>query len=179
VTGHCYLTVQQIEEEMIRVLIVCMGNICRSPMAEGVVRRTAERAGLSSALEVDSAGTHAYHEGEMPDERARKVAATRGYEISDLRARRVNERDFMQFDLILAMDSQNMSFLRRCCPTEHQSKLGMFLDYADSPAENDVPDPYYGGVEGFKNVLELCEKAAQGLVRAIAKSVEDKTSDLH
>jgi protein-tyrosine phosphatase len=147
-------------------------------MAEGVVRRTAERAGLSSALEVDSAGTHAYHEGEMPDERARKVAASRGYEISSLRARRVSERDFMRFDHILAMDSQNMSFLRRCCPMEHQSKLGMFLDYADSTAVKDVPDPYYGGVEGFKNVLDLCEKAAQGLVKLIARSLDDKTSDL-
>lgn len=156
---------------MTRILFVCMGNICRSPMAEGVVRVQAERAGLSSILEVDSAGTHAYHEGEPPDQRARKVAATRGYDISRLRARRVNDRDFSRFDRILAMDRQNLEFLRRSCPKENLSRLGLFLDFADDLALDEVPDPYYGGIEGFEKVLDLCEQGSRSLIESIARSV--------
>jgi protein-tyrosine phosphatase len=155
---------------MTRILFICMGNICRSPMAEGVVRVLAERAGLTSILEVDSAGTHAYHEGEPPDQRARKVAGIRGYDLSGLRARRVNDQDFSRFDRILAMDRQNLAFLVRSCPKEHLSKLGLFLELADGLVQDEVPDPYYGGVDGFEKVLDLCEQAAQGLVAAIAQS---------
>ena len=140
-------------------------------MAEGVVRVQAERAGLSSILEVDSAGTHAYHEGEPPDQRARKVAATRGYDISRLRARRVNDRDFSRFDRILAMDRQNLEFLRRSCPKENLSRLGLFLDFADDLALDEVPDPYYGGIEGFEKVLDLCEQGSRSLIESIARSV--------
>lgn len=147
-----------------------MGNICRSPMAEGVVRVQAERAGLSSILEVDSAGTHAYHEGEPPDQRARKVAAIRGYDLSGLRARRVKDQDFSRFDRILAMDRQNLEFLRRSCPKENLSRLGLFLDFADGLAPDEVPDPYYGGIEGFEKVLDLCEQGARSLIESIARS---------
>ena len=152
---------------MYRVLFVCMGNICRSPIAEGVVRELAERARLSSLLEVDSAGTHNYHEGELPDQRARKVAARRGYDLSRLRARQVRDQDFIRFDRILAMDHQNLASLRRSCPPEYLSKLGLFLDYANDPSWDEVPDPYYGGIEGFETVLDLCEQAGSGLLDAI------------
>jgi protein-tyrosine phosphatase len=152
---------------MIRILFVCMGNICRSPIAEGVVRVLAKRAGVSSSVEVDSAGTHGNHAGEPPDQRARKVAASRGYDLSGLRARRVKDRDFGDFDRILAMDKQNLASLRRSCPTEHLSKLGLFLDYAQDLAVEEIPDPYYGGFEGFEKVLDLCEQAAQGLLKSV------------
>ncbi len=153
---------------MMRVLFVCMGNICRSPMAEGVFRALAERVGLSTTIEVDSAGTHANHEGELPDQRARKVAASRGYNLSTLRARRVKEVDFSRFDLIVAMDRQNLDYLRRYCPVDYQPKLHLFLEFSDGLASDEVPDPYYGGTEGFEKVLDLCEIAAQGLMAAIS-----------
>lgn len=129
----------------------------------------AERAGLAAILEVDSAGTHGYHEGELPDQRARKVAASRGYDLSRLRARRVKEQDFSQFDHILAMDRQNLAILRRSCPAEHLPKLGLFLGYARNLAMAEVPDPYYGGIEGFEKVLNLCEAAAQGLIETFSE----------
>lgn len=154
-----------------------MGNICRSPLAEGVVRSFARRAGLASTLEVDSAGTHGYHVGEPPDPRARKVAANRGYDVSNLRARCVTDGDFVRFDMILAMDRRNLAFLRRSCPDGYESKLGLFLDYADGPSPDEVPDPYYGGADGFERVLDLCEAAARGLIKAIAKPVENSETD--
>lgn len=137
-------------------------------MAEGVFRALVKRARLSS-VEVDSAGTHAFHEGDPPDQRALKVAASRGYDLSGLRARRIKDQDFSRFDLILAMDRQNLASLRRSCPTEHLSKLALFMDYADDLALDEVPDPYYGGTEGFEKVLDLCEMAAHGLVESISK----------
>ena len=152
----------------ISVLFVCMGNICRSPIAEGVFRAFAERAGLLSSIDVDSAGTHAGHEGELPDQRARKVAASRGYNLSTLRARRVKEQDFSRFDLIVAMDRQNLDYLRRYCPDEYLSKLHLFLEFAGDLVSDEVPDPYYGGTEGFEKVLDLCEIAARGLIAAIS-----------
>jgi protein-tyrosine phosphatase len=154
---------------MIRILFICMGNVCRSPTAEGVLRVLAERAGLTFILEVDSAGTHTNHEGELPDPRARKAAASRGYELSSARARRVKDLDFRYFDRILAMDRQNLEFLHRSCPTEHLFKLGLFLDNADGLALDEVPDPYFGGAEGFEKVLDLCEQGARGLLVAITK----------
>lgn len=147
-----------------------MGNICRSPTAEGVLRSLTDRAGASSLIEVDSAGTHGSHEGEAPDPRARKLAASRGYDLSGLRARRVTDLDFSRFDRILAMDRQNLAALRRACPPEHLGKLGLFLDYAAGLALDEVPDPYYGGAEGFEKVLDLCEQAARGLIEAIVKT---------
>lgn len=153
---------------MLRILFVCMGNICRSPTAEVVTRAIAHRAGISDQIEVDSAGTHTANEGEPVDPRARKAAGGRGYDLSKGRARRVKDRDFVRFDRIIAMDQQNLAFLRRSCPPEYEYKLALFLDYATELAGRDVPDPYYGGPAGFDKVIDLCEFAAQGLVAKIA-----------
>lgn len=158
---------------MYRVLFVCMGNICRSPAAEIVVRSLAKEVGLSRFLEVDSAGTHAYHEGEAPDPRIRKAAAQRAYDLCGLRARRLAKEDFARFDRILVMDRQNLAFVRRLCPPEHHCKLGLFLEFADTAPEDEIPDPYYGGEEGFERVLDLCEVAGKGLITAVAVMVRD------
>jgi len=147
-----------------RILLVCMGNICRSPTAEGVLRAQLAKAGLADSVEVDSAGTLGYHAGEPPDQRAQKAAAGRGYDIRKLRARRVKESDFLHFDMILAMDRDNLAELRRACPPDQHSRLGLFLEYARNFAAEEVPDPYYGGPQGFEYVLDLAEDAAAGLV---------------
>ncbi len=144
-----------------------MGNICRSPSAEAIVRTLAHQAGLSSYLEVDSAGTHAYHEGEAPDPRVKKVAARRDYDLSGVRARRLVDRDFVRFDRILAMDRQNLDYMQRFCPPEFHDKLGLFMECADGAPQDEVPDPYYGGAEGFERVFDLCEMAGKGLIRTI------------
>lgn len=156
-----------------RILFVCMGNICRSPMAEAVTRAIAQREGLATTLELDSAGTHGhYHAGEVPDARARRIAAKRGYDLSRLRARSVVAADFERFDRILAMDEANLSGLQRICPEASRFKLGLFLDYADGAGRGEVrevrevPDPYYGADAGFEHVLDLCEQAAEGLLAA-------------
>lgn len=150
-----------------KILMVCMGNICRSPLAEGVVRRLVDRAGMSGFIEVDSAGTLAYHAGEQPDPRAKKVAASRGYDLSGMRARRVAEDDFSHFDLVLAMDKQNLAALERVCPDAQLHKLGLFMEYAEDSGHDEIPDPYYGGPDGFERVLDMCEAAAQGLIASI------------
>ncbi len=147
-----------------KLLFVCMGNICRSPTAEGVVRVHLERAGLLDRVEIDSAGTHGYHVGNPPDRRAQEAARARGYDLSGLRARKVAGADFVRFDRILAMDRDNLTLLREACPPEHRHKLQLFLDYADNFSEDEVPDPYYGGTAGFEHVLDLVEDAARGLV---------------
>jgi len=144
-----------------------MGNICRSPTAEGVVRAHLERAGLADEVELDSAGTHGYHIGKAPDERARNAAATRGYDLSALRARRVSDFDFARFDRILAMDRDNLEMLRQACPGEHRHKIRLFLEYARNFAEREVPDPYYGGAAGFEHVLDMVEDAAAGLIESL------------
>lgn len=153
--------------DRVSILLVCMGNICRSPTAEGVLRTLVEREGLSHAFEIDSAGTHGYHIGKAPDPRAHQAALRRGYDLSALRARQVNELDFTHYDCILAMDADNLSLLRRACPSKHHHKLGLFLDYAVAHQEEEVPDPYYGGEEGFERVLDLVEDAARGLIAAM------------
>lgn len=154
---------------MIRILMVCMGNICRSPTAEGVLRSHIEKAGLGHVVEVDSAGTHGYHVGEPPDVRTRKVAAKRGYDLSGLRARRVKDVDFLRFDLILAMDRDNLALLRQACPADQQHRLGLFLEYALDIDDDEVPDPYYGGPEGFERVLDLVEAGAAGLTETVRR----------
>ncbi|MDO9237693.1 MAG: low molecular weight protein-tyrosine-phosphatase [Aquabacterium sp.] len=154
----------------IRVLMVCMGNICRSPTAEGVLRSKLAQVGLADRVEVDSAGTHAFHVGGAPDVRAQKHAQLRGYDLSALRAREVNERDFEQFDLIVAMDWANLSSLDARCPNDPptQRKLRRLTEFvpAQSPhaGAEVVPDPYYGGPAGFEFVLDLVESACDGLV---------------
>ncbi len=152
---------------MIRVLFVCMGNICRSPTAEGVFRTHVERAGLAGHVEVDSAGTHGYHVGAAPDPRAQAAARRRGYDLSTLRARRVTAADFRRFDLILAMDRDNLALLREACPEGEHHRLRLFLEFAREADGDEVPDPYYGGPEDFERVLDLVEQAAAGLIEEI------------
>lgn len=153
----------------INVLFVCTGNICRSPTAEGVFKHCVEKAGLVARITSDSAGTHDYHVGEAPDPRAQAAARRRGYELGELRARRVHREDFERFDYVLAMDEANLRQLERLCPREHAHKLKLFLDFADG-APREVPDPYYGGADGFERVLDLVEKAAQGLLRHLHRN---------
>ena len=148
------------------LLFVCMGNICRSPTAEGVFRRVAEEAGMLDVLTIDSAGTHAYHVGEPPDQRSQAAAARRGYELGDIRARRVTEADFDRFDLILAMDRLNLVTLQDRADEAHHHKIRLFLEYATGP-EVEVPDPYYGGATGFEQVLDLVEDASRELLRSV------------
>jgi protein-tyrosine phosphatase len=150
----------------IRVLMVCMGNICRSPTAEGVFRQRAEQAGLR--VEVDSAGTHAYHVGEPPDLRSQQHALRRGYDLSGQRARQVAQDDFENFDLILAMDGRNLSLLRQQCPTAKRHKVRLLLSSGTLMPDGEVPDPYYGGDAGFEQVLDLIEDASDGLIKALA-----------
>jgi protein-tyrosine phosphatase len=147
-----------------RILFVCMGNICRSPTAEGVARSLAGARGLAAWFEFDSAGTHGYHVGSPPDPRARTAAAQRGYDLSALRARQVAPADFERFDRILAMDRDNLALLRQACPKEERGKLALFLDFSVRFDLDEVPDPYYGGAEGFERVLDLVEDAAHGLL---------------
>lgn len=149
------------------ILFVCMGNICRSPTAEGVFRGKAEAQGLYETLVIDSAGTHAYHVGEAPDPRSQEYALKRGYDLSQQRARQVAIQDFEQFDLILAMDKDNLRHLQKLCPTQHQHKLKLMMSYASRSPSDVVPDPYYGGGRGFDTVLDYLEDAADGLVNAL------------
>jgi len=151
------------------VLFVCMGNICRSPTAEGVFRHFVDKEGLAEKIEIDSAGTHAYHVNEPADRRASAAAERRGYSLDGIRARRVDVTDFERFDYIVAMDRDNLAALQLQSDGEHGSKLCLFLDFA-SGAEDEVPDPYYGGASGFERVLDLVEDASRGLLETLSKS---------
>ena len=155
----------------IRVLFVCMGNICRSPTAEGVFRKVLKDRRLDDRVEVDSAGTHGYHVGESPDPRTQRAAASRGYDLSNIRARRVAPQDLEYFDLILAMDRSNLESLRRMCPPETQERLKLFMDYARSFEDDEVPDPYYGLGHGFDLVLDMIEDASAGLAESLQKKL--------
>jgi len=146
------------------VLFVCMGNICRSPTAEGAFRKVVEDSGFGASFDIDSAGTHAYHVNEPPDRRARAAALRRGIILDDIRARRIAERDFERFDYILAMDNDNLLALQEWSPEDHVSKISLFLEYSGSAARKDVPDPYYGGAAGFERVLDLVEEASEALL---------------
>jgi protein-tyrosine phosphatase len=147
-----------------RVLFVCMGNICRSPTAEGVMRRKIAQRGLAATIEVASAGTHGYHTGDAPDARAQAHAAKRGYDLSKQKARRVRSQDFTAFDRILAMDRGNLSELAERCPPEARDRLGLLMRYARRHQVEVVPDPYYGGPNGFELVLDYIEDACEGLL---------------
>lgn len=144
-----------------------MGNICRSPTAEGVFRHYVNEAGLAEQIHIDSAGTHAYHIGESPDRRANAAAERRGISLADIRARRVTNDDFATFDYIIAMDEDNQERLLERAPDEHRSKVQLFLSYA-SVGETEVPDPYYGGAAGFDRVLDLVEAASRGLLETLS-----------
>lgn len=152
----------------IRVLFVCMGNICRSPSAEGSFRKLLEEHDLLHQVEVDSAGTHGYHVGEMADSRSRKAALERGIDLGAHRARQVSVMDFETYHYLLAMDWDNYHTLKALSPSpEHEPKLRLFLEFAPHLAEEEVPDPYYGGPQGFERVLDLVEAAAEGLLADI------------
>jgi len=147
----------------ISVLFVCMGNICRSPTAEGIFRHQVAAAGLDGHIEIDSAGTHAYHVGDPPDRRARTAAERRGISLHDIRARRVEPDDYERFNYIIAMDQDNLAILQEQAEDVHRDKLRLFLDFSSGP-EREVPDPYYGGTAGFERVLDLVEDASRGLL---------------
>lgn len=155
---------------MTRVLFVCMGNICRSPTAEGVFRHLVEQRGMAETIIIDSAGTHDYHIGDAPDARSQAAAMRRGYDLSRLRARQIVRDDFAAFDHVLAMDEGNLDLLQQQCPEASRGKLKLFLAYADGITLREVPDPYYGGAQGFEQVLDLVENAARGLLREIIKN---------
>ena len=159
---------------MIKVLFVCLGNICRSPTAHGVFLRkleqqkTADGRALADLVLVDSAGTSDWHIGKPPDMRSQSAALKRQYDLSTLRARQVADEDFEEFDYILAMDQANLQNLQDRCPRPYRNKLALFLDFAEGP-ELEVPDPYFGGEEGFNQVLDLIEAASEGLIRQLIK----------
>lgn len=155
-----------------RVLMICMGNICRSPTAEGALRLRLERAGLAGQIGVDSAGTHGYHVGEPPDRRAQQHALKRGIDLSRLRGRRVAEADFDRFDLLLAMDEDNLAELARLRPEGHPNTPRLLLEFARRYTEQrEVPDPYYGGPDGFERVLDLIEDACDGVLIHLQQSL--------
>jgi protein-tyrosine phosphatase len=151
-----------------RLLFVCLGNICRSPTAEGVLRVIAAREFPGVKIEVDSAGTADYHVGESPDPRSVAAALRRGYDIAGLRARLVQPADFEHFDYVLAMDNANLVELVRRRPSHASANLALFLEFAPEAGAAEVPDPYYGGAEDFERVLDLCEAGARGLLKRLA-----------
>lgn len=147
------------------VLFVCTGNICRSPTAEGILRKRVEELGLDVA--VDSAGTHGYHVGDAPDPRSVRAAARRGYNIGELRARKLTGEDFERFDFVVALDDEHMRLMRRSCPSELQHKLHEMMRFAPQAGHREVPDPYYGPADGFELVLDLLEDAVEGLLKEL------------
>jgi len=157
---------------MVRVLIVCTGNICRSPTAEGVMRELARKRGLAGRVTIDSAGTHDYHVGEAPDPRTQEHAARRGYDLSGQRASQVSEADFHAFDYILAMDRGHLRMLRSMAPGDAKAKLGLFLEASGKWKGEDVPDPYYGGTAGFEQVLDMVEEAAERWLDLIEAEID-------
>lgn len=153
------------QNKKIKVLFVCMGNICRSPTADAVFRHLVKAAGVDHLIHVDSAGTHAYHIGNPPDHRAQNTALQRGYKMHDLRARAVQSNDFEEFDYILAMDKENLSLLQQRSPQQHLSKIQLFMQYSTQVNPDvEVPDPYFGGNQGFELVLDMVEEASHGLL---------------
>ncbi|HUW98924.1 MAG TPA: low molecular weight protein-tyrosine-phosphatase [Acidiferrobacter sp.] len=157
---------------MIKVLFVCLGNICRSPMAEGIFRDLVEQAGLYNQVVVDSAGTHGYHIGEPPDLRAQDAAARRGIEIATLKGRQVRVQDLRDFDYVLAMDDENLRNLRRF-PHGSEAHVRLFLEFATHADTKEVPDPYYGGISGFDRVYDLLEDAARGLLADVRRRLQE------
>jgi len=151
----------------VKILFICLGNICRSPTAEGVFRAISAREAPDLDIRVASAGTAGYHIGQAPDVRTREAAQRRGYDLSALRARIIEESDFETFDLILAMDRTNLAQLRSMAPEGARSRVRLFLEFAPELGTTEVPDPYYGGANGFEEVLDLVETASQGLLRYV------------
>jgi protein-tyrosine phosphatase len=160
---------------LVSVLLVCMGNICRSPTAEGVLRAKVAQAGLQTRVRIDSAGTHNYHPGSPPDERSQEHALSRGYDISHLRARQVSESDYALFDLIVAMDWDNLALLQQDCPPQYAHKLRLFMSFADPALAlgEVIPDPYHGREADFEDVLDKLEAASNGLVARLKAQLTD------
>lgn len=154
-----------------RILFVCMGNICRSPSAEAVLRKLAQREFPQLQLSIDSAGTHGYHIGEPPDPRSIAAGRSRGYDLAPLRARKVERGDFECFDWLLAMDQANLVRLHELAPAGYVTKARLFLEFVGEAQRTDVPDPYYGDMEGFEYVLDLLESASQRLLRQLAATI--------
>ncbi|WP_295539763.1 low molecular weight protein-tyrosine-phosphatase [uncultured Thiohalocapsa sp.] len=159
------------DTKRVRVLFVCMGNICRSPTAQGVFHKLVAEAGLAEQIETDSAGTHAYHLGEPPDPRAQETARRRGIDLADLRARRAVAEDFELYDYVLAMDQDNYQVLSALCPPgrDLERRLALLMDYAPQARLREVPDPYYGAAGGFDAVFDMVEEAAVGLLEEIRR----------
>lgn len=156
----------------VKILFVCMGNICRSPTAHGVFEHLVKAENLEDKIEIDSAGTHAYHVGESPDQRAEETAHKHNVDLSYIQARKVHPNDFEYYDYILAMDLDNLSILEKDCPEDAKHKLHLFLNFAQELQQREVPDPYYGGRQGFENVFNMVDAASKGLLENI------KTVDL-
>ena len=154
-----------------KILFVCMGNICRSPTAEAVLRKKLAEKNLLQKIKIDSAGTHNFHPGSPPDERSQKHAYKRGYDMSNLRARAVNASDFEEFDLLLTMDWDNRALLEERCPAPHIHKIRGFAEFLQTSPASVIPDPYYGGDAEFEHVLDLIEDASEGLTKFIIQKV--------
>lgn len=160
------------DEKTRKVLFVCTGNICRSPTAEGVFRALVAREGLAQRIVTASAGTHGYHIGDPPDPRAVAHARRRGYDLSSLRAKRLEGRDFERYDLLLACDAGHHAFLSRLAPSDRRGRVALLMDYAPELGLKEVPDPYYGGAADFEHVLDIVEPAAAGLLAALKRELE-------
>lgn len=156
--------------EKIRVLFICMGNICRSPTAEGVFHKLVESDQVDHKFEIDSAGTHAFHVGDAPDLRAQKAAKDRDVDLAHLRARKVVVGDYHDYDYLLVMDEDNYQIVMEFCPDEHKHKVKYFLEYAPHLNTLEVPDPYYGGKYGFERVLDMVEEASTGFLNSLKQS---------
>ena len=155
-----------------KILFVCMGNICRSPTAEAVFAKKLAERKLSHKVKVDSAGTHNYHPNSPPDERSQSHARRRGYDLSTIRARAVIQEDFEEFDLLLTMDWDNRALLEQRCPAPHQHKIRGLAEFLQTTQASDIPDPYYGGNQGFEQVLDLIEESSEGLLKLVAQKVQ-------
>ena len=154
---------------MFRILFICTGNICRSPTAEGVFRTLVSNHRIEDNVFIDSAGTGSWHQGAPPDTRTQSVAASRGYDLSMIKSRPIIENDIKKFDLFVGMDSSNIKFLKTFIPIELHTRVSLLMDFSNSPNIIDVPDPYYGGFNGFTDVLDLIEDACEGLIKHIIK----------
>ncbi|ONC14051.1 low molecular weight protein-tyrosine-phosphatase [Burkholderia pseudomallei] len=154
----------------VAICFVCLGNICRSPTAEGVMRHQVAAAGLDGAIEIDSAGTGDWHVGEAPDARAQQAARARGYDLSALRARQIGDADFERFDLVLAMDGANLAALRKRCPPQYRGKVRLLMEFAGDGSAGDIADPYFGSARGFEQVLDQCEAACRGLLDSLRET---------
>jgi protein-tyrosine phosphatase len=158
----------------IAICFVCLGNICRSPTAEGVMRTQVAREGLQDRIFIDSAGTGDWHVGEAPDGRAQRAAQQRGYNLSALRGRQIRLSDFERFDLLLAMDEANLRALHKICPPGQREKVRLLMEFAAEQKSREVADPYFGGTQGFEQVLDQCEDACRGLLAALRTKLADE-----